>query len=132
MIDNDEFQNMSYDLENALVPWVNDNDEGADGDETDGDEGADGDEADNDDGTDGDEQADGDEEADNGDEETDGEGFNQDDFDFWVEDQQIPQGDYYCQFDIRNHWHNGYFLWAGHNCEIYDLTLKVYFPKEAW
>ena len=44
----------------------------------------------------------------------------------------MPDTDYYCNFDIRNEWHNGFFLWAGHNCEIYDLTLKIFFPKDAY
>jgi hypothetical protein len=31
--------------------------------------------------------------------------------------------------DIFTEWHNGYYLFAGHNCGIYDLTLKLYISK---
>ena len=37
-----------------------------------------------------------------------------------------------CGFDIRNEWMNGYYIWAGHNCAVYDLLVKLYIPKNAW
>jgi hypothetical protein len=34
--------------------------------------------------------------------------------------------------DIFTEWHNGYYLFAGHNCDIYDLTLKLFISKNDW
>lgn len=56
----------------------------------------------------------------------------QSEFDYWTQHQNVGESNYFCHFDIRNTWHNGYILWAGHDCEIYDLKLKVHVPKEAW
>jgi len=34
--------------------------------------------------------------------------------------------------DIFTEWHNAYYLFAGHNCDIYDLTLKLFISKNDW
>jgi hypothetical protein len=34
--------------------------------------------------------------------------------------------------DIYTEWHNEYRLFAGHNCDIYDLKLKLYISKNDW
>lgn len=54
------------------------------------------------------------------------------DFDAWVIEQKIPETDYYCYLEIHNEWHNGYNLFAGHDCEIYDLTLTVMARRNDW
>merc|ERR1712127_604995 len=58
---------------------------------------------------------------------------NQEDFDNWAWTRDVPENDVLnCGFDIRNEWHNGYYLWAGQNCEIYDLWVRIYVPQDAW
>jgi len=57
----------------------------------------------------------------------------QEDFDNWAWTRDVPENDVLnCGFDIRNEWHNGYYLWAGQNCEIYDLWVRIYVPRNAW
>ena len=57
----------------------------------------------------------------------------QEDFDNWAWTRDFPENDVLnCGFDIRNEWHNGYYLWAGQNCEIYDLWVRIYVPQDAW
>lgn len=57
----------------------------------------------------------------------------QEDFDAWAWTRDVPENDVLnCAFDIRNEWHNGYFLWAGQNCNFYDIEVRIYFPQEAW
>jgi hypothetical protein len=57
----------------------------------------------------------------------------QEDFDNWAWTRDVPENDVLnCGFDIRNEWHNGYYLWAGQNCEIYDLWVRIYVPQDAW
>jgi hypothetical protein len=53
-------------------------------------------------------------------------------FDNWVYDQQIPEDVYYCSMDVSTNWHNGYYFFAGHDCDIYDLTLSVMAKKTDW
>jgi hypothetical protein len=53
-------------------------------------------------------------------------------FDAWVAEQTIPETDYFCFAEIHNEWHNGYSFFAGHDCEIYDLTLTVMARKSDW
>jgi len=128
----EEFTALIQGLEAKDIEWpeddTNPDDDGTDGDDMNPD----------DDGTDGDDMNpddDGDDMNPDGDEhEHDGENAvaTQDAFDEWVAEQEVGETPYYCSFDIQNHWHNGYFLWAGHDCEIYDLTLKLYVPKDAW
>jgi len=58
---------------------------------------------------------------------------NQEDFDNWAWTRDVPENDVLnCGFDIRNEWHNGYYLWAGQNCAIYDLWVRIYVPQDAW
>ena len=58
---------------------------------------------------------------------------NQEEFDNWAWTRDVPENDVLnCGFDIRNEWHNGYYLWAGQNCEIYDLWVRIYVPQDAW
>merc|ERR1712176_1650665 len=110
-----------------------DKDEEEDGDKDDGNEEEDGDkEEDKDEEEDGDKEEDKDEEEEEEEEPGHNAVTNQEEFDYWVRHQDVPESDYFCNFDIRNHWNNGYFLWTGHNCEIYDLKLKLHFPQEAW
>jgi hypothetical protein len=54
------------------------------------------------------------------------------DFDMWVQEQTIPETDYFCFAEIHNEWVNGYHLFAGHDCTIYDLTLTVMARKTDW
>ena len=57
----------------------------------------------------------------------------QEDFDNWAWTRDVPENDVLnCGFDIRNEWHNGYYLWAGQNCEIYDLWVRIYVARDAW
>ena len=53
-------------------------------------------------------------------------------FDAWVAEQQVPETEYYCFAEIHNEWNNGYNFFAGHDCEIYDLTLTVMARKTDW
>merc|ERR1712038_144034 len=52
--------------------------------------------------------------------------------DEWVNDQDIPESNYYCYLDIATHWVNGYYFFAGHDCDIYNLTLTVMVQKLDW
>jgi len=100
-----EFESLYVDAENGEIPWPEDEDEEEEKDDED-------------------EEEEKEEDPDNV--------TTQEEFDEWVRGQDVHDHDYYCNFDIRNHWNDGYFLWAGHNCDIYDLTLKIHFPKDAW
>lgn len=52
---------------------------------------------------------------------------NQEEMNVWTDVQRVPNNlGPMCSFDIREHWHNGYHLWAGHDCEFYDLTFTLY------
>jgi len=53
-------------------------------------------------------------------------------FDWWVDEQKIPETPYYCYLDISTSWVNGYYFFAGHDCDIYDLTLTVMAKKTDW
>lgn len=145
----DEFSMLYDQTISQTVPWpeeeeteddeddeIDENDENNEDEEADDDSDEDKEEEeadDEEDKSDEEEDLDDDEEDGNDDEQTDGNAVQtQGDFDQWVRDQQISETDYYCNFEIKNVWHNGYFLWAGHNCDIYDLALKVLVPKDAW
>jgi len=53
-------------------------------------------------------------------------------FDNWVWSREIVNNGYFCNLDIYIEWKNGYFLFAGHDCDIYDLTLNVLVPMDDW
>ena len=38
----------------------------------------------------------------------------------------------HCNMDIFTEWHNAYYLFAGHNCGIYDLNLKLFISRNDW
>jgi len=62
------------------------------------------------------------------DDQTDQQGFNN-----WVSNRTVLHEDYgHCNMDIYTEWHNSYYLFAGHNCDIYDLKLKLYISKNDW
>jgi len=51
-------------------------------------------------------------------------------FNEWVRNRTVGYDNYgHCNMDIYTEWHNAYYLFAGHNCGIYDLTLKLFFSK---
>jgi len=48
-------------------------------------------------------------------------------FNTWVQEKMIePDGYANCNMNIFTEWHNEYRLFAGHNCEIFDLKLTVF------
>jgi len=53
-------------------------------------------------------------------------------FDRWTRTQTIPDTEFYCYLEIHTEWENGYKFFAGHDCKIYDLELKVMAKKEDW
>merc|ERR1712110_1202163 len=55
-----------------------------------------------------------------------------DDFDAWVANQTIPETKFFCYLEIHNEWVNGYNLFAGHDCEIYDLHLTIMARRTDW
>merc|ERR1712110_810466 len=55
-----------------------------------------------------------------------------DDFDAWVANQTIPETKFFCYLEIHNEWINGYNLFAGHDCEIYDLHLTIMARRTDW
>ena len=48
----------------------------------------------------------------------------------WTDVQRVPNNlGPMCSFDIREHWQNGYHVWAGHDCEYYDLAFTLYIQR---
>jgi len=120
----DEFEALFNAANDGTIPYHDEADENDDQDDgTDDDDQDDGTDDDSDDDTDGDDQPDNNDNA----------ITTQEDFDEWAWTRDVPENDVLnCGFDIRNEWHNGYYLWAGQNCEIYDLWVRIYFPAGAW
>jgi len=52
--------------------------------------------------------------------------------DWSVRQFSVPDTDFYCYLDLFTQWNNGYFFWAGHDCDIYDLTLTVMASDNDW
>jgi hypothetical protein len=56
-----------------------------------------------------------------------------DEFNEWIWGREVRKDDYsHCNMDIDVEWHNRYFLFVGHNCDIYDLSLKLFISKNDW
>ena len=44
--------------------------------------------------------------------------------------EEIDHQDYHCMLNTRMYWEAGYKIFIGHDCDIYELSIKIMMSKK--